>query len=318
MVSLFFSYSHKDEDLRNELETHLGLLKRQGIISAWHDRRITAGSDFNEAISAELEKAGIILLLISANFLNSDYCYEKEMKRALEKHRAKAAVVIPVILHPCDWLSSPFGQLRATPTDGKPISMFANQHEALALVVKDIREVAKRFQVAPPATKPEEAPSSQETEKSSERSSNLRIKKKFDDHDKDAFIEDSYEYIARYFVGSLEELQARNPNIKTRFKRVSETSFTASIYDDGARVAQCAIWYSIGKGGIGAAGIAYSHSGEDKANSYNEMLTIAENGYTLQLKGFGMPMMGGVGRDPISQQGAAEYYWSLLIRPLQE
>jgi hypothetical protein len=68
MVSLFFSYSHKDEDLRNELETHLGLLKRQGIISAWHDRRITAGSDFNEAISAELEKAGIILLLISANF----------------------------------------------------------------------------------------------------------------------------------------------------------------------------------------------------------------------------------------------------------
>ena len=176
MVSLFFSYSHKDEDLRNELETHLGLLKRQGIISAWHDRRITAGSDFNEAISAELEKAGIILLLISANFLNSDYCYEKEMKRALEKHRAKAAVVIPVILHPCDWLSSPFGQLRATPTDGKPISMFANQHEALALVVKDIREVAKRFQVAPPATKPEEAPSSQETEKSSERSSNLRIK----------------------------------------------------------------------------------------------------------------------------------------------
>lgn len=70
--------------------------------------------------------------------------------------------------------------------------------------------------------------------------------------------------------------------------------------------------------GIGGAGIAYSHSGEDKANSYNEMLTIAENGYTLQLKGFGMPMMGGVGRDLLSQQGAAEYYWSLLIRPLQE
>jgi len=317
MVSLFFSYSHKDEDLRNELETHLGLLKRQGIISAWHDRRITAGSEFNEAINAELEKAGIILLLISANFLNSDYCYEKEMKRAIEKHREKSAVVIPVILHPCDWHSSPFGQLRATPTDGKPVSMFANQHEALAIVVKDIREVAKQLQAASPAVKPEKPPSALEGVTPVERSSNLRIKKKFDDHDKDSFLEDSYEYIARYFAGSLDELQTRNPNIKTRFKRISETCFTASIYDNGTRVTQCAIWYATGKAGLGGAGIAYSHSGEDKGNSYNEMLTVVEEGYTLQLKGFGMPMLGGVGQDPLSQQGAAEYFWGLLIRPLQ-
>jgi len=102
MVTLFFSYSHKDEDLRNELETHLALLKRQGIISSWHDRRITAGGDIDKTISSELESSQIILLLVSAHFLASDYCYEKEMTRALEKHKDGSAVVVPVILHPCD------------------------------------------------------------------------------------------------------------------------------------------------------------------------------------------------------------------------
>jgi tetratricopeptide (TPR) repeat protein len=143
MAKLFFSYSHKDEELRNELETHLALLKRQGVLSSWHDRRITAGSDFDQTISSELESSQIVLLLVSAHFLASDYCYEKEMIRSLEKHEDGSAVVIPVILHPCDWHSAPFGHLRATPTDGKPVSMYANQQEAFAIVAKDVREAAK-------------------------------------------------------------------------------------------------------------------------------------------------------------------------------
>lgn len=315
MVTLFFSYSHKDEEFRNELETHLALLKRQGVISSWHDRRITAGSDVNQVISSELESSQIILLLVSAHFLASDYCYEKEMKRALEKHEDGTAVVIPVILHPCDWHSAPFGHLRATPTDGKPVSMYANQHEAFAIVAKDVRRAAKSF----PA--PNSAPKSRKGDVDSEiplpqgdRSSNLRIKRKFDDHERDQFLEDSYEYIARYFDGSLQELSERNPHIKTRFKRLSATSFAASIYDGGERVAQCSVWY--GGDSFGSSGIAYSQSGEP--GSYNESLSVVDDGYTLQLKPFGMPTFGGVGEDALSQQGAAEYYWSMLIRPLQE
>jgi len=153
MVRLFISYSHKDEELRKELETHLALLKRQGVISSWDDRRITAGSDLNEAISSVLESSQIILLLVSARFLDSDYCYEKEMKRALEKHEDGSAVVIPVILHPCDWVSAPFRHLRATPTDGKPVSMHANQHEAFAIVAKDVREAAMSVPAAESALK---------------------------------------------------------------------------------------------------------------------------------------------------------------------
>lgn len=315
MVALFFSYSHKDEDLRNELETHLALLKRQGVISAWHDRRITAGSDLNQAISSELESCQIILLLVSAHFLASDYCYEKEMKRALEKHEDETAVVIPVILHPCDWQSAPFGHLRATPTDGKPVSMFANQQEAFAIIAKDIREAAKSVSARQSPSKEAAHAVSPEIRVSQvERSSNLRIKRKFDDHERDVFLEDSYEYMARYFDGSLQELSARNPHLKTRFKRLSETSFAAFIYDGGERVAQCSIWY--GGSSFGSTGIAYSVSGEAQRNSLNESLSIVDDGYTLQFKPL-MQMFGDRREEPLTQQGAAEYYWSIFIKPLQ-
>lgn len=317
MTTLFFSYSHKDEELRNELETHLALLKRQGVISSWHDRRITAGSDFNQAISSELESSQIILLLVSAHFLASDYCYEKEMKRALEKHEDGTAVVIPVILHPCDWHSAPFGHLRATPTDGKAVSMYANQHEAFAIVAKDVRDAASLVpaQKSPPKGGARHVGSGTQPSQG-DRSSNLRIKRKFDDHERDEFLEDGYEYIARYFDGSLQELSARNPRIKTRFKRLSETSFAASIYDGGERVAQCSVWY--GGGSFGSPGIAYSNAGEDQRNSYNESLSVVDDGYTLQLKPLGLNMFGDRREGALSQQGAAEYYWSMLVRPLQE
>ena len=99
MISLFFSYSHRDESLRNELETHLSVLKRQGVIQTWHDRRITAGSEVDSSISENLENAQIILLLVSSYFLASDYCYDIEMSRAMEKHQEGSARVIPVLLH---------------------------------------------------------------------------------------------------------------------------------------------------------------------------------------------------------------------------
>ena len=317
MATLFFSYSHKDEDLRNELETHLALLKRQGIISSWHDRRITAGGDIDKTISSELESSQIILLLVSAHFLASDYCYEKEMTRALEKHKDGSAVVIPVILHPCDWHSAPFGRLRATPTDGKPVSMFANQHEAFAIVAKDVREAAKPFsEPVPSPTNVQYGAYSPTITPKGERSSNLRIKRKFDDHERDEFLEDSYEYMARFFEGSLQELSARNPHIKTRFKRLDETSFSAFIYDSGERVAECSVYY--GEGTFGSPGIAYSHSGDVRRNSFNESLSVVDNGYTLQLKPLGMQIFNDRRGAALSQQGAAEYYWSLFIRPLQE
>jgi TIR domain len=207
MVKLFFSYSHRDESLRDELEIHLSALKRQGVIETWHDRRIGAGKEFDSEISEHLETAHIILLLVSPYFIASDYCYDIEMTRALERHKSGAARVIPVILHPCDWHSLPFGKLTAVPKDGKPISKYPNQHDAFLEVTLAIREVAKDF--ASPADSQGERRASTPTGSAAVRpvpdirSSNLRVKKTFTQREKDKFERDAYEYIEKYFENSL-------------------------------------------------------------------------------------------------------------------
>jgi hypothetical protein len=142
-VRLFYSYSHKDEALRDELEEALALLKRQGLISGWHDRRIGAGDEWKGAIDKNLEEAQVILLLVSSSFLASDYCWDVETKRAVERHDRGEAKVIPVVLRPCDWHGAPFGKLQALPKDGKAVTSWANKDEAWTDVAKGIRQAVE-------------------------------------------------------------------------------------------------------------------------------------------------------------------------------
>jgi hypothetical protein len=142
-VKLFYSYSHKDEGLRNTLETHLTLLQRQKVISTWHDRKISAGEEWKNAIDENLKNADIILLLISADFLASDYCFDIEMKTAMERHRKEDAIVIPISLRPCDTNGADFMDLRGFPKDFQPITKWNDQDEAFTDIAKGIREVAK-------------------------------------------------------------------------------------------------------------------------------------------------------------------------------
>jgi predicted ATPase len=138
-VKVFISYSHKDGRFFDALIEQMKLLQRQGVLEAWHDRRITAGSEWAGEIDRELESAEIILLLVSASFLASDYCYDVEMTRALERQAAGDAWVIPIILRACDWQSAPFGKLKSLPTDGKPVTAWKRRDEAYANIVEGIR-----------------------------------------------------------------------------------------------------------------------------------------------------------------------------------
>jgi hypothetical protein len=139
--SVFISYSHKDESLKAKLEAQLSTLKNEGLIEAWHDRRIKAGDDFNSSISAELDRAGIILLLVSPDFLASPYINDVEIKRAMQRHSAGEARVIPVILRDCDWRTKPFGRLAAAPKEGKPVKSWSRIDAAFLNVVEMIRAV---------------------------------------------------------------------------------------------------------------------------------------------------------------------------------
>lgn len=144
-LKIFYSYAHEDEALREKLQNHMKVLKRNGYISEWHDRKISAGEDWDGQISDNLMDADIILLLISDDFLGSDYCYEIEMKRALERHNNPSdhARVVPIILRDCDWTSGAFSQLQALPKEGKAVTgrHWHNEDEAFTDVARGIRKI---------------------------------------------------------------------------------------------------------------------------------------------------------------------------------
>ena len=144
-VRVAFSYSHKDEELRDQLETHLKLLQRQGVISTWHDRKILGGENWAGVIDDNFKRADLILLLVSADFLASDYCYETEMKLALEREVSGEARVVPVTLRACDWKGALFGKLQGFPKDMKPVTSWPNRDEAWTDVAAGIRKVAEQL-----------------------------------------------------------------------------------------------------------------------------------------------------------------------------
>jgi hypothetical protein len=144
-IEVFCSYSHKDEVLWKELVTHLVLLQRQGIIRTWYDRKISAGTEWEKEIHEHLESAGIILLLVSADFLASDYCYALEMQRAMERHEARKARVIPIILRAVDWREAPFAKLQALPKNGKPVTSWSNRDEAFTDIAQGIKDTVREF-----------------------------------------------------------------------------------------------------------------------------------------------------------------------------
>lgn len=136
---VFLSYAHEDEDFKNDLIKHLALLKRQSVIETWHDREMTAGDEWKGEINSNLEKADVVLLLVSADFLASDYCCDIEMRCALERHESDNAKVIPIILRAVDWHAAPFGKLLALPKDGIPITQWPDRDSALTDVARGIR-----------------------------------------------------------------------------------------------------------------------------------------------------------------------------------
>jgi hypothetical protein len=309
MIRAFISYSHADENYRNELQKHLMSLQHQGIVETWHDRRIVAGEEWAGCIDDELHRADIILLLVSSDFIASRYCYELEMNEALARHERGEAVVIPVILRSCNWTGLPFGKLQAATREGKAVAKYPSLDDAFLEITQNIEVIAKRLNkttVTPLTVKP------QATFQVSDlpRSANLAIPKTFSDHDKDTFVTDAFNYIALFFEGSLDELEKRNTGVTTRFEKVDTRSFEAVIYRDGKQVSQCGIWLGNLFGSRGTSSITYSSSGLGQKNSYNASISVKDNGNMLGLA----PISNG---KLLTNEGAAEYYWTMLFEPVQ-
>lgn len=313
MIRLFLSYSHQDEELRSELEKHLAVLQREGVIDVWQDRRIGPGGEIDHEISDQLEAADIILLLVSSDFLHSNYCYDIEMKRAMERHEEGTAHVIPIILRPCDWGQAPFGKLNAMPTDGKPVIEHSSLDRGFLMVAQAVRAAVEYLHSTVPE---QDEPAAAATAiHRSDRSSNLRIKKQFTDRDRHKFLDEGFEYIAKYFENSLKELEARNPEVETNFKRIDANHFEAVAYVNGDEQSRCGIW--MGGFSRNNDSLLFSHNGVGNGNSFNESMSVDDNGYTLFLKTMGMAHFGPDRDKELTYEGAAEYYWSLFVDQLR-
>ena len=310
MAILFFSYSHRDEDLRDRLETHLAGLKREGAIETWHDRRIRAGEEFAGVIDDNINRAEIVLLLVSPDFIASDYCFRIEMQRALERHAAGEARVVPVILRPCDWHTAPFGRLMAVPRDGKPVVSWPDHDEAFLDVAVRIRQMLRPSAPAPAASAADPPAGAAAP---APRSSNLRLKKTFTERDHDRFLDEGFAYIANFFEGSLQELQARNPGIETAFRKLDANRFTAVAYGDGKALSRCKITL----GDLFGRGISFAYNDKTDDGSINESMAVKADDQSLYLQALGMPTSRGADEGKLSFEGAAEYYWSLFIQALQ-
>ena len=148
-VSVFVSYAHADEKLRKELGKHLSVLERQGLIATWHDRMIAAGADWEGVIDSRLDESRIILLLVSADFIDSSYCYEVEMKRALDRHERGEALVIPVILRPVSLKGTPFARIQALPKDARATTDWPNLDSALVDITEGLRAALQNLRRLP-------------------------------------------------------------------------------------------------------------------------------------------------------------------------
>ena len=140
---VFISYAHEDSSFLPKLEKHLESLKKQNLISTWSDTDISPGTEWKPQIMSRLNSAQIILLLISSDFMGSNFCYSIEMKTAIQRHKNNQARVLPIVLRSVDWEGAPFANLQMLPTEAKPIKQWSDIDEAFRDVARGIRKAIK-------------------------------------------------------------------------------------------------------------------------------------------------------------------------------
>jgi hypothetical protein len=313
----FISYSHEDEPLRLELDKHLSLLKRAGLLDVWTDHKIMPGSAFSVEIDQALQQAELVLLLVSASFLASDFCYRIELAQALDTARAGRTRVVPIILRPCDWTDSAIGQLKALPDNGRPVTQWADRDDAFTQVARALRALvcvpvapppARTEAVAPQPLQPVAAVAAQKAVHST-----VTLARRFTDQDRHDFLSATFEYITRYFQASLTELERANPGITGRTRMTGDDAFTATAFRDGTRIAECRLRRGTT---LSPDTIAFSHGHHISDSSYNELLSVEQTPSALGLKA----LMGHFRSSPatlLTDEAAASYLWGLFIEPLQ-
>jgi hypothetical protein len=310
MPKAFISYSHRDEKALDRLHTHLATLRRAGEITDWFDREILAGGNLDSEIGSNLSDSEFFFALISPDFLASNYCYEREMKTALKRHEEGSLRVIPIILEPCDWKSTPLAQLKALPKDGKPISTWTNENVAYLDIVTELRRLLSASDKNDRSTKRNE---SEITKPSQGTSKRYRVRKEFDSIDRDDFREKAFRAIEEFFRVSVDELNEIGDPIRARFEKMNETAFSCTVLNKAARNSEAHITVHGDSSRSFGGDISYSFSRRSPGNTANGFIRVASNEYELYLKLDSLSFIGDDKESPSSTEQVAESLWHEFI-----
>ena len=288
-ATAFISYAHADAKAVDRLHKHLAML---------------SGDRVDGAISEHLAQSGLLTALVSPDYLASRYCYDKEFQRALDLAAAGQLPIVPVILEPCDWLSSPLKDFLALPKDGAPISSWTNQNNAYLDVVTGLRRLL---------TKPEEAgaPMPGSPVGPTRRP---RIKQDFDAIQRAEFADKAFAVIQDYFRASCIELE-RIDDLRARFEVMDSTAFTCSVVNRArTKGGEAHITVRNGKGrsfGFGSD-ITYVDQRYAEANTSNGSIRVEHDDYQLYLT---LDALGTSGREKarLTPEQAAERLWALFV-----
>ncbi len=309
-MKVFISYSHKDSEALERLHTHLALLRSEGLIDTWYDRQILAGGRIDAEIDRELESCELFLMLVSPDFLASDYCVNLEMRRALERHRDDSAHVVPIIVEPCDWLSSELRELKALPRDGKPISEWTNPNSAYLDVVRELRRILGiRKAAVPPMGL---ATFSEETNETRPVAPRYRVQQDFDEIDRSEFRETAFATIRDYFQQQIAEINTVS-KLRGRFVPRGPSSFGSTIVNRALELNRGTAHITVHckNGGLGLGDIYYSFSENADPNSANGIFHIESDEYEMYLSSM---MSFGSGRERLTPEEAAERLWADFIK----
>lgn len=225
----FISYAHADQKHLDRLHAHMAMLIRDGVIEAWSDHLIAPGAQLGAEIDRSLERSGLFIALVSPDYLFSKYCYEREFTRALELAAGDRLRIVPVIVEPCEWLSSPLSKFLAVPKDGKAISEWTNANVAYLDAVKGIRRAAED----PGASqRPSTGPASDDRPTSSSVLRRIKVRQEFDTIQRRDFADEAFTAIRDYFRRSCEEINGVE-DLKARFEPMTDHAFTCTVVNRG-------------------------------------------------------------------------------------
>lgn len=217
-MKAFISYSHLDENHLNQLHKHLAQLDRDDLLKAWTDNEILAGRKVDKEVAAALKDSDLFLALLSPDYINSNYCYEKEFQSALEMQESDELIIVPIIVEPCDWLNTPFKKFKALPKDGKAISEWSNKNTAFLDVIQNLRTLitgTDKNQAHQPGKKIVPA-------------RNYKIQKDFDSIQKMDFLEETFNKMKVHLKENIEELNLLD-NIQAKVVEENKNTFEAIL-----------------------------------------------------------------------------------------